>query len=154
MSSSCGPGYTLKETIEIMRDVIATGNCDRMFLETYYYLKKLSEYREIGTLQECRTAMEYWRYLRERRCGLDAVVEKCMQYEQIGTVEECRKAVKKNKAKKIIIRDWNPTKCPTCDHELSTSLGDGYYKHPTFLERCPECGQAIQWKNLEEMEDE
>ena len=72
-----------------------------------------------------------------------------------GTVEECREAVEKQRTKKIIIRDWNPTKCPTCGHELSTSLGDGYYKHPIFLERCPECGQAIQWdENLEGMEDE
>lgn len=68
-------------------------------------------------------------------------------YKEIGTVEECRKAVDKQKPKKIIIRDWNPTKCPTCGHELSTSLGDGYYKHPTFLERCPKCGQTIQWEN-------
>lgn len=71
-----------------------------------------------------------------------------------GSVEECREAREKQRTKKIIIRDWNPTKCPTCGHELSTSLGDGYYKHPIFLERCPECGQAIQWDNLEGMEDE
>lgn len=68
-------------------------------------------------------------------------------YKEIGTVEECQEAVEKQKPKKIIIRDWNPTKCPTCGHELSTSLGDGYYKHPTFLERCPKCGQTIQWEN-------
>ena len=60
-----------------------------------------------------------------------------------GTVEECREAVEKQKPKKIIIKDWNPTKCPTCNYELSTSLGDGYYKHPTFLKRCPNCGQAL-----------
>ena len=76
-------------------------------------------------------------------------------YKKIGTVEECREAVDKQKPKKIIIEPYRPAKCPTCDHELSTSLGDGYYKHPIFLERCPECGQAIQWdENLEGMEDE
>ena len=76
------------------------------------------------------------------------------RYRKIGTAEECREAVEKQRTKKIIIRDWSPTKCPTCGHELSTSLGDGYYKHPIFLERCPECGQAIQWdENLEGMED-
>ena len=75
-------------------------------------------------------------------CELDA-------YKEIGTVEECREAVEKQKPKKIIIRDWSPTKCPTCSHELSTSLGDGYYKHPTFLERCPNCGQAISWEESE-----
>lgn len=74
-------------------------------------------------------------------------------YKEIGTVEECREAVEKQKPKKIIIRDWNPTECPTCGHELSTSLGDGYYKHPTFLKMCPNCGQMIRWsEDLEGME--
>lgn len=76
--------------------------------------------------------------------------EELEQYRKIGTVEECRKAVEKQKQKKIIIKDWNPTECPTCNYELSTSLGDGYYKHPTFLERCPNCGQAISWEESEE----
>lgn len=51
-------GYTLDETIRTMRDVIDTGNHDRMFLDTYYWLKMLSEYREIGTVEECREAVE------------------------------------------------------------------------------------------------
>ena len=72
-----------------------------------------------------------------------SAIKEAQQYREIGTVEECREAVEKQRTKKIIIRDWNPTKCPTCGHKLSTSLGDGYYKHPIFLERCPECGQAI-----------
>lgn len=77
-------------------------------------------------------------------------LKEVQQYRAIGTVEECREAVEKQKPKKIIIRNWNPTYCPTCGHELSTSLGDGYYKHPTFLERCHECGQAISWEMEEE----
>lgn len=72
------------------------------------------------------------------------------QYRKIGSVEECREAVDKQKPKKIIIEPYCPTECPTCGHELSTSLGDGYYKYPTFLERCPNCGQAIQWEESEE----
>lgn len=71
------------------------------------------------------------------------------QYREIGTVEECREAVEKQKPKIIRIKDWSPSHCPTCDYELSTYLGDGYYKNPTFLGRCPECGQAIQWKESE-----
>ena len=51
-------GYTLEETIKTMRDVIDTGNHDKMFLDTYYWLKMLSEYREIGTVEECREAMK------------------------------------------------------------------------------------------------
>ncbi|MBM6745231.1 hypothetical protein H6A32_13150 [Drancourtella massiliensis] len=72
-------------------------------------------------------------------------IKEVQQYREIGTVEECRKAVEKQIPKKIIIEPYCPTECPTCGHELSTSLGDGYYKYPTFLKRCPNCGQAIQW---------
>ena len=72
-------------------------------------------------------------------------LKEIQQYREIGTVKECREAVEKQRPKKIIIEPYCPTECPTCGHELSTSLGDGYYKYPTFLERCPNCGQAIQW---------
>lgn len=41
--------------------------------------------------------------------------------------------------KKVIVSAWNPDKCPCCHTDLSESLGDGYYSHPTFLERCPTC---------------
>ena len=79
-----------------------------------------------------------------------SALKEIQQYREIGTVEECREAVEKQKAKKIIIEPYCPTECPTCGHELSTSLGDGYYKYPTFLKRCPNCGQAIQWEESEE----
>ena len=90
-----------------------------------------------------------YQMLRESLDMAIIALKEIQQYREIGTVEECREAVEKQKAKKIIIRNWNPTRCPTCGHELSASLGDGYYKHPTFLERCPECGQAIRWEESE-----
>ena len=74
-----------------------------------------------------------------------SALKEIQQYREIGTVKECREAVEKQKAKKIIIESYCPTECPTCGHELSISLGDGYYKYPTFLKRCPNCGQVIQW---------
>ena len=88
-----------------------------------------------------------YQMLRESLDMAITALKEVQKYRAIGTVEECREAVEKQKPKKIIIREWNPTRCPTCGHELSTSLGDGYYKHPTFLERCPNCGQAILWEN-------
>ena len=82
-------------------------------------------------------------------------LKEVQQYREIGTVEECREAVEKQKPKQVIIKEWSPTHCPTCNYELSHSVGDGYYKYPTFLKRCPNCGQVIQWgENLEGMEDE
>lgn len=48
--------------------------------------------------------------------------------------------------KSVVSSTWNPDKCPACGYELSESLGDGYYSHPTFLERCPQCLQKIKWE--------
>ncbi len=47
--------------------------------------------------------------------------------------------------KSVVSSAWNPDTCPACGYELSESLGDGYYSHPTFLERCPQCLQKIKW---------
>lgn len=46
------------------------------------------------------------------------------------------------------IKEWSPAICPSCGYELSESVGDGYYRHPTFLERCPnpDCGQRLKWE--------
>ena len=49
--------------------------------------------------------------------------------------------------KKVIVSQWNPDKCPSCHAKLSESLGDGYYSHPTFLERCPKCLQKLDWND-------
>ena len=46
--------------------------------------------------------------------------------------------------KTVIQSDWS---CPACGYELSELLGDGYYSHPTFLERCPKCLQKLHWKD-------
>lgn len=51
----------------------------------------------------------------------------------------------REKPKKVIVSSWNPDECPCCHAELSESLGDGYYSHPTFLERCPKCLQKLDW---------
>lgn len=58
MSDLYGFAYTLDETLKTMEDVISTGNHDGMFLDTYYWLKTLKEYQEIGTVEECREAVE------------------------------------------------------------------------------------------------
>ena len=57
--------------------------------------------------------------------------------------------LEKQVPKKVEIKSWCPTYCPTCGYELSTDEGDGYYRHPIFLERCPnvECSQVLSWNN-------
>ena len=84
--------------------------------------------------------------------AIDTAIEalkEVQQYREIGTVDECREAVEKRKPKKVKIKAWSPARCPSCDYELSTNVGDGYYKHPIFLERCPQCGQKLDWSEEE-----
>lgn len=49
--------------------------------------------------------------------------------------------------KMVTVRDWSPACCPRCGRELSEHRGDGWYTHPTFLERCTDtdCVQKLQW---------
>lgn len=51
--------------------------------------------------------------------------------------------------RKVEIKDWSPAYCPRCGKSLSTFHGDGYYTHPTFLERCTntDCAQRLKWPN-------
>lgn len=62
----------------------------------------------------------------------------------------CRTAIaalEKQIPTKVNISSWNPARCPSCGEELSEHLGDGYYRHRTFLEVCPnpECCQRLDW---------
>ena len=56
-------------------------------------------------------------------------------------------ALEKQIPKKPIIKPWSPAICPSCGNELSEHVGDGYYKHCTHLDRCPnpECAQRLTW---------
>ena len=86
-------------------------------------------------------------------CGfMDDVCRKLAQYEDIGTLEEVRDAVERQKPKKVVIERWSPSICPRCGNELSENLGDGYYEHPVFLERCPnpDCAQRLDWSEEDE----
>ena len=123
-TSRVHPFYSWEEMAEV-RDIAISA------------LKEIKQYREIGTVEQ----------VRNQKHNLEMAYKIISDYELCGTVEECRGAMEKQKPKKIIIESYCPTVCPTCGNELSTSLGDGYYKYPTFLERCPNCGQAILWEN-------
>lgn len=79
---------------------------------------------------------------------IEQALQELMKYRAIGSVEECREAVEKMKPKKVIIKPWSPAECPTCGKSLSTNEGDGYYRHWTHIERCPnvECAQRLLWE--------
>ena len=145
MSDLYGFAYTLDETLKTMEDVISTGNHDRMFLDTYYWLKTLKEYQEIGTVEECRKLASIVN--KAERDELDKIIDEWLKYSKIGTAEECREAVEKQKAKKVIDRDLDLGyyTCPSCGTAISF-MEDGYKSHKF----CLNCGQAI----LQENEDD
>lgn len=60
-------------------------------------------------------------------------------------------SMEKQIPKKVQIKRWAPARCPSCGMELSESCGDGYYRHPTFLEVCPnvKCCQRLDWSEAE-----
>lgn len=85
--------------------------------------------------------------------AIDTAIEalkEVQQYREIGTVEECREAVEKQKPKKPVKDKYHHNCCPNCGWIVS---GEGGYGEE-FCPHCENCGQAIQWENLEGMEDE
>lgn len=66
-----------------------------------------------------------------------------------NAIDKAITALEKQIPKLVKIRAWSPANCPTCEYELSEHKGDGYYKHLTHLERCPnvECSQRLKWND-------
>ena len=79
-----------------------------------------------------------------------SALKEIQQYREIGTVEECREAVEKQKPKNPVKDKYHHNCCPNCGWIVS---GEGGYGEE-FCPHCENCGQAIQWENLEGMEDE
>ena len=52
-----------------------------------------------------------------------------------------------NTSKKVIMKNWSPSKCPTCGENFYDyePCDDGYYQRAYSLERCPYCGQKLDW---------
>lgn len=83
----------------------------------------------------------------------DTVCEECDNYDRCDhtmVADNARTAIEaleKQLPKRVEVKEWSPARCPSCGIELSEALGDGYYRHPTFLKRCPneDCGQLLDW---------
>lgn len=52
-----------------------------------------------------------------------------------------------NTPMKTIQEQWNPSKCPRCKQSFFDyePCNDGYYQRAYSLERCPYCGQKLEW---------
>ena len=48
----------------------------------------------------------------------------------------------------IITSEWAPSRCPRCDKDLDEECEDGYYRRAVMTERCPQCGQKLNWTGI------
>ena len=107
-------------------------------------LEEIQQYREIGTVEECRAAIDIIK--KAERNELARIIDEWLAYHKIGTVEECRAAVEKQKPKKpdcegdgyadghIVYDTWI---CPNCGKRYEVDYDD--------YDFCPNCGQALDW---------
>ena len=90
-------------------------------------------------------------------------LEEVQQYREIGTVEECREAVEKQKPKApkdsikikpVIDENGAYVDADVAVYLLCPNCGEMVGIDENVDKFCHECGQAIQWDNLEGTEDE
>ena len=98
----------------------------------------INDYEQYGTIEDFKMAQRYMRLVKSHGT-IGQVINSCAEYEEIGTVEECREAVEKQKAKKTEYINGGISVCKECGHKLKRCY-----------DYCPECGQAITWKESEE----
>ena len=121
--------------------------------EAMHALYEIKQYREIGTIEECRALASIVN--KAERNDLAKIIDEWLSYSKIGTVEECREAMEKQKPKKpapINYKNYvdkianaefleDAYFCPNCKKVLRS----GSY--------CDSCGQKLCWnENLEETE--
>lgn len=112
--------------------------CKEVAIVAISALKEIQQYREIGTVEECREARE--KQILKRPVWKEGRSVICKDYaDRHGEVEE-------NK--------WAAWVCPNC----GWFVGEQYISRRHNQNKsnyCSRCGQAIQWdENLEEMEDD
>lgn len=56
-----------------------------------------------------------------------------------------------NKPMAVIIKAWSPSVCPRCykSFEDFEPCNDGYYRRAMTMQRCPYCGQMLDWIHLD-----
>ena len=90
-------------------------------------------------------------------------LKEIQQYREIGTVEECREAVEKQKPKApkdsikikpVIDENGAYVDADVTVYLLCPNCGEMVGIDENVDKFCHECGQAIQWDNLERTEDE
>lgn len=139
---------TEKEAIRILGDTVLCSPLGQAAFTAIEYIKKLQQYREIGTLEELERAKRYID-LAKRHGTIGKVIDECAAYEEIGTVEECREAVEKQKEKKCVIdhrSDHMYYRCPSCGQIQLSTYAHGFSRLGRITKYCENCGQALAEK--------
>lgn len=52
-----------------------------------------------------------------------------------------------NKPMSVVVKNWSPSRCPRCKRSFESFelCFDGYYRRAKSMERCPYCGQTLDW---------
>lgn len=98
-------------------------------------LIETKKYREIGTVEECRTMDSI--IDKVERNELAKIVDEWILYKKIGTLEECRENKDKQEPKKVTDLHVDDFTCPNCGYEDTTL---DYKQVPKY---CRNCGQAL-----------
>ena len=110
-------------------------------------LKEIQQYREIGSVKECKEMASIVK--KSERSELANIIDEWIEYRKIGTVEECREALEKQIPKAPIMKSYYedmPNEeylcCPTCGDILTDRIpGD----NKNFYFHCLNCGQKFDW---------
>jgi len=93
------------------------------------------------TKQTILAALAYYK----KHEGLD----KCMPHPEKSDFDKGyqQALVDIGKPMAVIAKNWNPSICPRCKESFSDfePCFDGYYNRATNLDRCPFCGQRLDW---------
>lgn len=147
---------------------VALKDCEIVEMQTSAS-EKLQQYREIGTVDEVKEAIAFYKNTKES--SMREIVEKCAEYEKIGTINECRAAVEKQKAKALIHihrefteHQWrrdedgnidefamesgyhNGPVCERCGYTFCEHCNpDGWDEEPCVIDKycCPNCNEEI-----------
>lgn len=111
-------------------------------------LEFMQQCREIGTIEEIKTAMKY-ASLAKKHGTIGKVIDSCVAYEIIGTSEEFNALKEKEQPKQAIKYNKHYYKCPVCDTDTDVSDDDIYVYKEELPSYCKKCGQKIMYQRGE-----
>ena len=125
----------IEKAVDILNHLVFCGSCttgpckdcDRKNAKdtAIQGLKELQQYRQIGTVDECRATR-------------DELIE-LQEYRKLGTVKECWEAMEKQIPKEPIDDEFRSKCCPNCGRCACELLSN---RHMPY---CEYCGQALKW---------